>query len=301
MNIIELKDLDFSFGKEQILKKINLTIPKGSIYGFLGPNGAGKSTTIRILMNLYHAPYQQVQLFGKSYKNNRNEILKKTGALIEMPSLYDHLTAYQNLNITRKLLGLDEKEIMNSLGLVKLEFAAHKKIAQYSLGMKQRLGIALALLGERELLILDEPTNGLDPKGIIEIRELLLQLNKDHGITIFISSHILSEIDRLVSDVAIINKGEVLFNGKIQELREKNNAVFMLEASDIKEAKRILQDYSPLERDDGKLELVIQTKEEKAKVNRLIIESGLDLYSSFSQEKSLEEIFLDMTDIEEKP
>lgn len=299
MNAIELRELDFSFGKENILKGITLNIPKASIYGFLGPNGAGKSTTIRILMNLYSAPFEQVKLFGKTYKNNRKEILSKIGAMIESPPLYEHLTAYQNLDITRKILQLNESEIAQVLAVVKLSNVTHKKVEEFSLGMKQRLGIALALLGDREVLLLDEPINGLDPKGIIEIRELLRNLNTEHGKTIFISSHILSEVDRLVSDLAVINNGEVLFDGKIEAFRELGRPVFKLSTSNNDKAAQILENCSPYINHDGILELNISDAHKIATIIRQLVENSVDVYTAFKDEKSLEEIFLTMTEGEE--
>ncbi len=300
MNSIELNNLDFFFGKEHILKCINLSVPKGSIYGFLGPNGAGKSTTIRILMNLYQAPFDHVQIFDMNYKNDRNAILSKIGAMIESPSLYEHLTAYQNLNITRKLLSLPESDIFRVLKIVKLEHVANKNVSQFSLGMKQRLGIALTLLGDRELLLLDEPINGLDPKGIIEIRELLLTLNREYGKTILISSHILSEIDRIVTDLAIINHGSILFNGTIGDLRKREKTTFHIDVSDSQAAASLLQEFHPTVTNENQLVFEIDSKVDIAKINRLVIENGLELYRATKEEKSLEDIFLTMTDLGDK-
>jgi len=173
---IETVGLNFNFGQQAILKNLALQVPKGSIYGFLGPNGAGKTTTIKILLNLLKSPSDQVFIFGKEINNNRIAILKRVGALVEQPAIYGHLTGKENLVNRCLLLGIKRSKADEMLALVGLTEAANKKSNQYSLGMKQRLGIALALVSDPELLLLDEPTNGLDPNGIIEIRNLMIEL-----------------------------------------------------------------------------------------------------------------------------
>ena len=204
--IIQTRGLDFYFKDFKALDQVNLNVPAGSIYGFLGPNGAGKTTTIRILLDLFHPKPGQVQVFGKDLGKNRVEILGKIGALIENPSIYKHLSGRQNLEVIRKMVGVPKSRIDEVLQIVRLVDNADKRAKNYSLGMCQRLGLAAALLTDPELLILDEPTNGLDPSGIIEMRELIIRLNKEHGKTIFLSSHILSEIEKLATDVAIIDQ-----------------------------------------------------------------------------------------------
>ena len=217
--VIETNNLVFGFSNKNImLKKINLKVERGSIYGFLGPNGAGKTTTIRLLLGLLKDRNNSISLFGKNLLQNRIESLSKIGALIEQPSLYEHLSGYDNLEITRQLRKISKEKIDDVLQTVRLSKAAHKKVKAYSLGMKQRLGIALALLAEPELLILDEPVNGLDPGGMMEMRELLKAINKKYDTTIFLSSHLISEVERIVTHVGIINMGEMLFQGTIDDL-----------------------------------------------------------------------------------
>ena len=209
--VIETSNLTKKFGKFLAVNSIDLQVPKGGIYGFLGPNGAGKSTTIRMLLGLMKETQGQVKVFGKSIKEDRRAILKRVGSMVETPSYYGHLTAYENLEVSRKILGVEKKEINRVLEIVKLMDVQHKAVKKFSLGMKQRLGIAQALLGNPELLILDEPTNGLDPSGIIEMRELIKSFPEKYGITVLISSHILSEIELIATHVGIINKGKLLF------------------------------------------------------------------------------------------
>jgi lantibiotic transport system ATP-binding protein len=218
MNVIETRGLRFSYGKQEVLKGISLQVPEKSIFGFLGANGAGKSTTIRILLNLIQAPENAVQLFGKSLSSHKSEILNKVGALIDYPTFYDHLSARDNLKVITSLLGINKDSIDSTLERVGLDPRSNKKIKTYSVGMKQRLGLAIALINDPPLLILDEPSNGLDPHGIIELRKLLQTLAHDHGKTIFLSSHILDELEKIATHVAIIHKGEIRFQGTKEEL-----------------------------------------------------------------------------------
>ena len=204
--IVETKGLSKSYGDKQVVRDVDLKVPKGCVYGFMGPNGAGKSTTLKMLLGLVKAGSGEARIAGKEMNpKNRLEILKETGSLIESPSYYGHLTGRENLEIVRTLKGAPEKEIDQVLKLVRMERQQNKKAREYSLGMKQRLGLAAALIGRPELLILDEPTNGLDPAGIQEIRELICELPKRMGITVLVSSHLLSEMDQMADYVGIIN------------------------------------------------------------------------------------------------
>lgn len=220
--IISTEKLSYSFGKEKVLKDISFNVRKGAIYGFLGPNGAGKTTTIRLLLGLLEANEQQPVIFGQTMQQNRMQILSRIGSLIEQPSVYEHLSGFENLMITARYRLLEKQRVYEVLELVKLTTQAKKKVGAYSLGMKQRLGLAMALMGKPDLLILDEPVNGLDPIGIIETRELLMRLNREHGITVFLSSHLLSEIQKMVSHVGIINDGKMVFQGTIAEFKLLN-------------------------------------------------------------------------------
>ncbi len=218
---IETSDLNYIFRQDRkVVNEVNLNVPKGSIFGFLGPNGAGKTTTIRMLTGMLENEPDNIFIQGKSLKENIPGIFESMGTLIETPSLYLHLSGRDNLRVITRLRNIDEKRIDKVLKIVSLENDANRKVKEYSLGMKQRLGIALALLPKPSLLILDEPANGLDPAGIIEIRELLIHLNRDHGTTIFISSHLLNEVEKTCTHVGIIHKGNLLFQGSMTDLQQ---------------------------------------------------------------------------------
>jgi ABC-type multidrug transport system ATPase subunit len=218
MLAIETRGLTHRFRSEVALRDVCLSVPQGSIYGFLGPNGAGKTTTLRLLLGLLRRQQGSIQVFGLPIERHRVEILRRIGSSIESPSLYAHLTARENLAVWRAIFGCSASRIPEVLRLTGLGETGKKRAGQFSLGMKQRLGIAIALLHQPSLLILDEPTNGLDPHGIAEIRELLLRLNREQGTTIVISSHLLSEVERIITHAAILHRGEVKFQGLIREV-----------------------------------------------------------------------------------
>lgn len=223
-HIIETDRLSYSYGDRPVLHQVSLQVPTGSIFGFLGPNGSGKTTTIRLLLGLIHSQKHQIKLFGQDFETQRLPILGRLGALIETPTLYPHLSGWQNLEIGRLARDAKRGQVDRVIEMVGLTQDAVRKVSSYSLGMRQRLGIALALLDDPELLILDEPTNGLDPAGIREIRTLLVGLSRSHGKTIFISSHLLAEMEKMVTHVAIINAGHLLFQGSIDQLRADQHA-----------------------------------------------------------------------------
>ena len=230
--IVKTENLNFSYTKtRKDIEGLELKVPKGSIYGFLGPNGSGKSTTIRLILGLLKKQSGKVALFDENFDGkSRLKSLGKIGALIENPSLYDHLDAAENLKISANYRqNISPERIEEVLEIVKLTHAKDKKIKAYSLGMKQRLGLAISLLSNPELIILDEPTNGLDPKGIIEMRELIKDLNKKFGTTIFISSHLLSEIEKTCTHVGIISKGKMLFQDTVKALKQSKSKKMMVE------------------------------------------------------------------------
>lgn len=219
MFAIEIESLDFAYQKNQpILKNLSLKVPNGSVYGFIGPNGAGKSTTMRLIAGIYPDDSKKVRVFGKSITEQIPFVFQKIGALVESPTLYLHLSGEDNLRYIATIRNTGFENIPSILELVDLQHAKDNKVKKYSLGMKQRLAIAMALLHEPELLLLDEPVNGLDPTGMIEIRELLVRINQEKGTTIFISSHLLGEIEKMCTHVGIIHQGEIKFEGSIQEL-----------------------------------------------------------------------------------
>ena len=221
--IIEIKDLSKSFGSFKAVDNISLTVNQGDIYGFLGPNGAGKSTTIRMMMSLIQPSSGYINIFGMPLSQHRISIARRIGAIVEKPDFYLYLTAAKNLEILGKLSGanVSKKSIDAILDTVGLLDRASSKVKTFSYGMKQRLGIAQALLHNPDLIVLDEPTNGLDPVGVKEIRELILSLSKEQNKTIFLSSHILSEVEIIATNMVIINKGCTIVEGNVQELLNK--------------------------------------------------------------------------------
>jgi len=301
--IIKTTNLEFGFNtKYKVLKNINLKVERGSIYGFLGPNGAGKTTTIRVLLGLLEDRNNSVKLFGKHFSENRIDILSKTGSLIEQPSLYEHLSGYDNLNITRQIRKISKKRASDVLELVKLTYASHKKVKAYSLGMKQRLGIAIALLAEPELLILDEPVNGLDPNGMVEIRELLKAINKEFGTTVFLSSHLLTEIEKIVTHVGILNMGELLFQGTINDFRnfQTTKPELHIQTNNNQLAFELLKlrydvAVNNFNENDVAVKINTQSKEEAAQIIRHLINHNIDIYEAVNDTKDIEQVFLRMT------
>ncbi|WP_314163008.1 ABC transporter ATP-binding protein [Lachnoanaerobaculum gingivalis] len=217
--ILEIKNLSKKSGTGYRVKNLSMSIPKSCVYGFLGPNGAGKTTTLKIILGLIKKDAGEIKMFGEDVSaKNLLSLLHKTGSLIENPGGYPHLSGLENMQIIAKLKGVNESEIEKALKTVRLYEQKDKKLGAYSLGMKQRLGIAMALLGDPKFLILDEPSNGLDPAGIMEIRNLITSLPKERDITVLISSHLLNEIEQMADYVGIIHKGQMLYQGKLSEL-----------------------------------------------------------------------------------
>ncbi len=296
--VILTRSLNFSFTSGvQTLKDVNLHVPKGSVYGFLGPNGAGKTTTLRLLLGLLKKQEGTLEIFGKNFANHRIEILARLGSLIEQPSLYGHLSAKENLEIYRRIHRVTRERVEEVLRIVGLQLTGKKKAKQFSLGMKQRLSIAIALLHQPELLILDEPTNGLDPNGIIETRELIRRLNQEHKTTVIVSSHILHEIEKMCTHVGIINHGKLLFQGTLKELQQMKtrDAVLEIQTRDNTAAKDILGEYHGLSEAGDSLLLPFKSREETASINRRLVQAGLDVYSIHARQNDLEQLFLDIT------
>ncbi len=278
--IVQTTALNFSFGGQKTLHDVNLQVEEGSIYGFLGPNGAGKTTTLRLLLGLLKKQQGAIRIFGKDLETSRMEILKNIGSLIEQPSLYNHLTAKENLEIYRRVFGVPKERISEVLTLVGLGDTGGKKAKQFSLGMKQRLSIAIALLHRPQLLILDEPTNGLDPNGIIETRELIKRMNTEFGVTILVSSHILAEIERMATHVGIIHKGAFLFQGPLSGLHQlqSKKSYLQIETADNEAAMSVLGDTFSIERVNGHLLLPYKDKVETAMINRKLMQHNIDVY-----------------------
>lgn len=295
--VISTEGLSFTFGKQQVVKSLALQVPEGSIYGFLGPNGAGKTTTIKLLLNLLKPDAGNINIFEQDIKTNRISILSQIGSLIEQPALYQHLTGRENLLNRALLLQVPARRVEDMLDLVQLTNAANKKAGQYSLGMKQRLGIALALLADPKLLILDEPTNGLDPNGIIEVRELLKKLVSKHGKTVFISSHLLGEIERMATHVGIINNGAMLFQGSIADLQTISKPLVRVEAENTVDAANLLtrNHVNVTDVTDDHLLVPYTSKQQMGEINAMLNKNGQTVYSISKQQKDLEKLFLDIT------
>lgn len=298
--IIEVRGLTKKFKNIIAVDNLDLNVYRGDVFGFLGPNGAGKSTTIRMLLSLIKPTSGSIKIFGKSIKENREAILAKVGAIVEKPDFYLYLTAYKNLEILGKLSGADtsKKKIMEMLELVGLSKRANSKVKTYSHGMKQRLGIAQALIHDPELIILDEPTTGLDPQGMKEIRDLILYLSRSKNKTIFLSSHILREVELITSRMIIINKGSAQVEGTVDELLSVDKLSVTFEVDNIENAKTIISEsywrdklFSSTNR-DLTFELM---KTEIAGLNKFFIERGFSV-SAVVPVRSLEDYFLKITE-----
>ena len=295
--VIETHNLNFYFGKQPVVKSLSLQVPEQSIFGFLGPNGAGKTTTIKLLLSLLKIQEGSISIFGQELQRNRLGILSKIGSLIEQPAIYGHLTGKENLINRAKLLQVTGSRVDEMLTLVHLKDAAHKKASNYSLGMKQRLGIALAMLADPKLLILDEPTNGLDPNGIIEVRELLVKLVKEQGKTVFVSSHLLAEIERMATHVGIINHGAMMFQGSIQDLESISQPMIQVETDQIADAASFLKNsgHDINQVTEAYITLPYTTKDALAAVNASLHNQGHKIYSIGKVQKDLEQLFLNIT------
>ena len=294
--VIQTTALNYFYSKDvQTLIDINLRVEKGSIYGFLGPNGSGKTTTLSLLLGLLHNQQGNIQIIGQELRKNRTDILRKIGSLIESPSVYGHLTAFENLEVYKPIYAVSSARIREVLSIVKLD-TGKKTVKKFSLGMKQRLSIALALLPNPELLILDEPSNGLDPGGIIELRELIKDLNKQFGTTILISSHILSEVEKMVSHVGIIFKGKMLFQGTLQELHgfQQKASRLLINTSDNQTALQILEQYQP-ELYNDTLSVGFENHQQVAMINRTLVQHNVDVYQLQTQANDLEQLFINLT------
>ncbi len=298
--IIEISQLSKDFKELRAVNNLNLNVLKGDVFGFLGPNGAGKSTTIRMLLTLIKPTKGDIKLFGKSLAENRIEILRKVGAIVEKPDFYGYLSAYKNLEILGKISGhqISKKRIMEVLELVGLDKRSNSKVKTFSHGMKQRLGIAQALIHEPELIILDEPTTGLDPQGMKEIRELIQSLSKEKGKTIFLSSHILSEVELVANRMIIINKGTTQVEGYVKDLLNSNKIKVTFEVEDSDKASNLisLTSWSKNLTGSTKSSLIFELEnEEIPKLNKYFVENNISV-NAIIPTRSLEEYFLKITE-----
>jgi lantibiotic transport system ATP-binding protein len=285
------------YGQVLRVKDLDLRVPEGAVYGFLGPNGAGKSTTLKMILGLVKPTAGQINVFGqKVNERNRLNILKAVGSLIESPGYYGHLSGEENLRIFQTLRAVPEGEIKRVLQVVRLQNQKDKIVNQYSLGMKQRLGLACALLGNPRLLILDEPTNGLDPAGIQEMRELISSLPQQYGITVLVSSHLLSEIDQMATYLGIINKGELVFQGKLDVLHERSQRQIAIRTLNNTVAGQVLREKNvSFTATDDYLMLPDVENTLLAHYVTCLSEKHAGVIRVEAHQKSLEDIFLEMT------
>jgi len=277
---------------------INLSVPEGSLWGFLGPNGAGKTTTIRLLLGLIRPDAGEVTLFGSPLTGPKINLLRRVGSMVETPSVYPHLTGRENLEVIRRLIDGKKTCLDWALSTVGLQKDAHRLVKTYSTGMRQRLGIALALLEKPDLLILDEPTNGLDPSGIREMRELLSRFPSDEGITVFISSHLLSEMEQMATHLAIIQSGKLIFQGSPDRLRESYAQNVKLSTDDGIRAAQLLHQsgWQPVIMDNDQLSIPVKSRNEVARLNSVLVQNGRPVFRLELSQPSIENIFLNLTE-----
>lgn len=295
--VIETKALCKQYGPHTAVDHVELHVPQGCVYGFIGPNGAGKSTTMKMLLGLIHPTAGRVRLLGQELtEKSRLPLLRQTGSLIESPAGYLHLTAQENLEIVADLKGVPHKDIGRVLDIVHLTQDRNRRVAQYSLGMKQRLGIAMALLGSPKLLILDEPTNGLDPAGIQEMRALIRNMPAATGATVLISSHLLGEMEQMVEQVGIIDHGHILFEGPLTELQRHSRGNVTLRLLDPAKAAPILRANGLTAHSDSCVVTLPPLQDALlADLVQKLAACGAGVVELTPRTKTLEEIFLSLT------
>ena len=293
--VIETKRLTKKYGEQTAVNAVNVHVEKGRIYGLLGRNGAGKTTIMKMILGLTPITSGEVDVFGQNIKGREKRVYPRIGAIIETPGFYPNLTGTENLEIFARLRGTAAPNaVKNALDIVGLPYRDKKLFSKYSLGMKQRLGIANAILHDPELLILDEPTNGLDPAGIEEMRELVKTLPTKYGMTVMISSHILSEVDQMATVVGIINHGELIFQENMSVLDAQRQPYIILRTSDNNLACQILRNMNPLRTGDG-LQLGALSDEQTGKVVQNLCANDIAVYRVEEHRESLEDIFLNLT------
>lgn len=297
-SLIEVTGLTKNFKEFTAVDALSFTVPKGEVYGFLGQNGAGKSTTIRMLLTLIRPTAGSIHILGKDLAQHRKEILQNVGAIIEKPDLYNYLTALENISLLARLGGvqLSKPLLMQHLERVGLKERASSKVKTFSQGMKQRLGIACALVHNPPLIILDEPTNGLDPQGIADVRNLVLQLSREEGKTVFISSHLLSEMEMIADSMLIIDRGKKVAEGRVGELLHPSETLVQLQTDNNASTKLLLQQsrWQPYLQSGGEGILLKMHREKVPELNAFLVDQGAAVYSLHARH-SLEDYFLSLT------
>jgi ABC-2 type transport system ATP-binding protein len=294
---IETRDVTYRFGSLTAVEGLNLRVPAGSICGFLGPNGAGKTTTIRLILGLLNPGSGTILIDGRSISRARPELRSRIGALIEGPSLYSNLTGRENLEVIRRLLNIAPATVPEALEFVQLTEDSDRRVRTYSLGMRQRLGLAVALLGNPKLLVLDEPANGLDPSGVHDLRDLLRTLVRERGATVFLSSHLLAEVEQIADRVAILDRGHLLFQGTLGAFQAQRSGFLLLRLDRPDDAVRVLRQHGWYadERPDGALAIPASLVSDAAAINTLLVQHGLAIHHLAREQASLETLFLKAT------
>jgi ABC-type multidrug transport system ATPase subunit len=296
--ILQTHNLTKRFKKLYAVSDLNIEVYRGDVFGFLGPNGAGKSTTIRMLLTLINPTSGNIFLFGKQLDKFRKDVLKRLGGLVEKPDFYGHMSAYENLKFIGSLNGgMTRSRIEEVLEIVKLRDKMEYKVKTFSHGMKQRLGIAQALLGNPELIILDEPTSGLDPQGMKEVRDLIRTLSQDHNKTIFLSSHLLHEIELVATRMSIINKGKLVVQGNVQDLLDSSEQYVEIHAMPEEKAEKIIKSLLFVKKTENRNGVIlVYTKPENTPlINEELVRNGISV-SAIIPRRSLEDYFLEMTE-----
>jgi ABC-2 type transport system ATP-binding protein len=298
-NILQTRQLGKRYGKRWAVKNLNLEVHRGDVFGFLGPNGAGKSTTIRMVLSLIKPTTGETELFGYPLKSRRSDALRRVGGIVEKPDFYLYLSAYKNLEIVGALTGgVARKRILEVVDLVGLTSRAADRVKTYSHGMKQRLGIAQALLSDPELVILDEPTNGLDPQGMKEVRDLIVHLSRDRKKTVILSSHLLNEIEMVANRMVIINNGELVVQGDVSALLDEGDKYVVIQAQPQEKVFAVLQQQNKIINEYFVKEDTVQVKMDFADIpelNKELVRAGVHVHAIIPK-RSLEDLFLSMTE-----
>lgn len=293
--ILSIKNLNKKYGTVHAVNNVSLEIEKGNVYGILGPNGSGKSTTLGIVLNVVNKTSGEYSWFGGTMQTH--DALKKVGAIIERPNFYPYMTAKENLELVCKIKNINYTKVDEKLELVGLVDRKNSKFSTFSLGMKQRLAIASALLNDPEILILDEPTNGLDPQGIHQIRDII-RLIASQGTTILLASHLLDEVEKVCSHVLVLRKGKILYSGKVGDMSNSED-FFELNSTDILSLKSILENHPSIQKvmeENGKIVAYFKTTIDASDLNRYLFEKGIAVNHLIKRKRSLEEQFLELTE-----
>ena len=295
--VLELKNVSKSFGKRKIIDNLNLEVEEGEIYGFLGPNGSGKTTTIKMILRLINSDSGEIKVNGYDTKKQFEKAMECIGAIVENPDLYKYMSGIDNLRLHARIRNIDEKRIKEVLELVELKGREKDKVGKYSLGMKQRLGLALTLLHKPKVLILDEPTNGLDPAGIKKLRDILKEITHKEGVAVFVSSHILSEMQLMCDRVAVLDNGKIVKVEKISDTNEEKEEVVEIKVRNIEKAVKILKEEFNLDVkiENNKINITVRTEKLPEVIKKLAI-ADTEIQLVIPKEHTLEDIFFDATE-----